>query len=99
MNPFSPSGATANIAVTATTQNEAIPIIGTGSTTIRVHVGGSQDVFLEFGDSNVVATLAASMPVGAGHTEVFGLPPSATHYAVIAASTGSTLYVTPGNGA
>lgn len=94
-NPFFPQATTSSVAVTASNQNVSLSRTGTSADSIRVHVLGTQDVFLQFGGA---AALATSMPIGAGHTEVFALPVDTASIGVIASATGSTIYFTLGNG-
>jgi hypothetical protein len=95
-NPFFPSGNTSNVAVTSSNQAVALNRTGTAQNALRVHVTGTEDVFINIGGTAAVAT---SMPVGAGHTEVFGLPDNVTSVGVIGVTGGlSTVYFTLGNG-
>lgn len=59
--------------------------------------------FIAFGDSTVTASLPngatpGSMPIGAGNTSGFSIPPGTTHVAAICAAGTPILYFTPGNG-
>ncbi len=90
---------TSNLAVLATTANVAVPVSGIGFRSIRVTNIGSQNIFVNFGNSNAItAVLTTSMPVLANTVEVFLLPPDITFVAAIAAATGSTMYLTVGEG-
>jgi hypothetical protein len=104
---FTALGPTVALAVTATSQTVdpgSSWYEGTGSA-VRVVNDGTQTVHLEFGKSGTTPTAtvavsggaAGSMPIKAGMTETFGFPPGGV-LAAIAASTGSTIYVTPGEG-
>lgn len=96
-NPFTPIGSTSNIAVTATSQVLLVPSIGNTSGTLRIINSGSQTIFLNFGSSAAVATVAAGMPMLPNTVETFASG-QFTHIAVIAPATGSTLYITSGAG-
>jgi hypothetical protein len=94
---FAPKSAgTSTIAVTtssaATSVNPA-----PGSPRMRLYNAGPSTVFVEQGNSSVVATVAASMPIPAGGVEVFTFA-RATHLAAITGSGTATLYATPGEG-
>ena len=96
VNSFFPQGATSSVAVTSASQSVTLVRTGTSACAIRVHVIGTEDVFIQFG---AAAVLATSMPVGAGHTELFSLPDDVTSIGVIGATGGlSTVYFTVGNG-
>lgn len=99
MIPFKPiAGATVNIVVSAASQRVAVSARSGGS--IRVQNNGTATVWIDFGTVAVAASLAASMPVGAGVTEVFQCPDvgSAINVAAIAAGATGTIYFTPGEG-
>lgn len=65
---------------------------------VRLAVGAA-DVRVKFGDSTVVADLTTSALVLANSVEVFTIPPSATHIALIRnAATDSAVNVTTGRG-
>lgn len=66
------------------------------SSVVRVVNDGTATAFIQFGDSNVTATLA-KMPVRGGATETFSKG-TATHMAAIVASGTTQLYVTAGEG-
>jgi len=88
---------TQNTAVT--TSSQAVEIAySLGTRSVRFSNIGTQTVFIAFGDSTVTASTATSMPLQAGNTEVFTIGKDITHYAVIAPATGSTIYVTIGEG-
>ncbi len=98
--PFTPTGATVNIAATGTTSAVALGTpSGQGGMAVRVFNAGAATVFIEFGVSTVEAATASSMPVPAGAVETFSVGPSVTHAAAITASGTATVYFTPGQGA
>lgn len=99
IRPFGPVGDTVNLAVTATTGSVALTRSGVGTQSIRVLNTGTQTVFINVGASAVTAVLATSMPIFPGTVETFLLKNDQTHVAAIAASTGSTLYITTGESA
>lgn len=68
-----------------------------GARTARVYNAGLVAVFIQFGDSSVVATVA-KMPIPPGAVEVFTIA-GATYFAAITASSTADVYVTPGRGA
>lgn len=89
---FGPSGATTSLAATTTTSRVALP-----SRNLRIHNGGSNTVFVRFGDSTINATTTDGMPIPGGAVEVFNHH-GATHLAAIFASGSGTVYLTPGEG-
>jgi hypothetical protein len=90
-NPFSPKGDTVNIAVTGTAQDLALT---EGHGTVRIANVGNQTVFIHF---QTTATVSNGIPLLANSAEVFAKG-AASSLSVIAAGTGSTLYVTTGEG-
>ena len=91
--------ASVNLTVTGTTANVAVPVSGIGFRSVRIVNSGTQAVSLEFGKSNAVtAVISTSILMLANSAEVFLLPPDITYIAAIAASTGSTLNITVGEG-
>lgn len=100
IRPFEPipSQNTANIAVTGASQVLAVPVAGQGTRSIRVLNSGTQIIFIVFGISTSTAAVATAMPILANSAEIFTLPNNVTHVAVIASATGSTMYITVGEG-
>ena len=88
----------ATLAVTGTTGRVAVPVSGIGFRSLRIANAGTQTIFVNFGTSTVNAVIANDMPILAGSVEVFLLPPDITHVAAIASTTGSTMYLTVGEG-
>jgi hypothetical protein len=88
---------TVNLAVTNATGRVQLAGTRGASKAIRVVNKGSADVFIEFGDSTVVAAVATGMIVPANQTEVFDVG-LATHMAAITAASTATLYATSGVG-
>jgi hypothetical protein len=96
---FRPLAATQNIAVTASAQTVTLNY-SLGTPQIRFCNIGTQTVFIVLGDnsSQIDATAANAVPIPAGQTEIFRVPPNCPSYSVIAGATGSTLYSTVGEG-
>lgn len=99
---FAPSsGKTVSLSASVSSSAASVAIAGAGrpNTTVRVYNAGAAAVFVEMGDSTVVATLANGMPIPAGGVEVFSIG-GATHAAAVTASgaTANMVYVTPGEG-
>lgn len=90
-NPFSPKGDTVNLAVTGTAQDLALT---EGHGTIRIANVGNQTVFIHF---QTTATVGNGIPILANSAEVFGKG-AVGSLSAIAAATGSTIYVTTGEG-
>lgn len=92
---FAPNGqSTATLAATATSGNVALDQF---SSAVRVHNKGPNEAFIQFGASDVAASVS-HMPIPAGTTAVFtkGI---ATHVAGICAATETaTLRFTSGEG-
>jgi hypothetical protein len=98
--PFQPAATaanTSNIVVTGSNQTFTLsPTVGSDGGTVRMTNIGTQTVFVALG--TVTASLTTSMPVLANSIETFSLPGGVNTLSVIAASTGSTLYATVGQG-
>lgn len=96
---FKATGDTVNIVVSAATQ--VIEIVPAGDV-VRIFNGGTATVFIKFGASNVTATLAAGIPIGAGVTEIETPKERDTnnrlYVAAIAVGASGTIYFTPGVG-
>jgi len=92
-------GNTVNLAVTATTGNVAVTRPSVGIQSMRIANIGTQTIFVNFGTSAVAAVLATSMPILPNTVETFCLQNEVTYVAAIAASTGSTMYITTGESA
>lgn len=97
---FNPnSGTTVSLAVLTTSAAVPAPAV-TNLANYRFTNIGANTIFLQFapaGAAAPVAVAATSMPMAPNSVEVFTLPPN-TQVAAIAAATGNTLYVTPGEG-
>lgn len=96
--PNSPN-ATINVAVTAASQPLGPLKVSSTSQARFVNVG-SQTIFIDIVPAAAAAPTAVattSMPMIPNSVEVFSVPQGA-QIAVIAAATGSTLYVTAGDG-
>lgn len=90
---------TSNIAVTATSQPLAVPVAGIGVRSIRIANIGTQVIFLKFAAGTSAATVTTDMPMLANTVETFLLPNDIGSINVIAAATGSTMYLTVGESA
>lgn len=100
MNVFEPmSAATVSVTVAATTGNVLVENFS-GCNQIRVMNDGTATVWVEFGGSGIAATVAASIPVGAGKDAIFSVPSAAStvYAAAIAAGATGKVYFTPGAG-
>ena len=99
---FCPLGVnkTVNVAVSVVSQSLAIPDTPLGTRAIRLVVLGTQPIFIELVKQNRAAgaTTTTSMAMLNNSVEVFTLPNDVTALVVIAAATGSTLYMTYGEG-
>ena len=93
-NAFSPDGPTVSLNVTSTTGRVQFQS-GNNSRNARLYNSGAVAVFITCGDSSVVATTAAGVPVAPGTVEVIGCTQP---YVAAITTTTATLYVTPGNG-
>ena len=100
MSPFQPvptAASTTALAVTASNQTLTMsPNGGSMTRSMRIAVIGTQTVFVALG--TVTSSVTTSMPILANSVEVFTLPAGLTTLSVIAAGTGSTIYVTIGEG-
>lgn len=92
---FRPLAPTQNIAVTGTAQSLALT--GTVGTVFAVRLAnvGTQTVFVTF--DGTTATATNGLPIPAGDIEVFTITRDYS-ISAIASATGSTLYVTMGEG-
>jgi len=97
------------IAATATSQSRLFPTGDGQRTQVSIYNAGPNDVFVEFGDSTVVATFPAlnaaigaqgnATPIPAYAVIGFSNNPAATHWAAICAGTGTAnVYITMGEG-
>lgn len=101
ITPFTPLGATVNLAVDTNSDVLELTTIGTGATggmAVRLHNAGSVAVFVAFGNSAITTAATTGMPIPAGGVEVFEIGPAVTHVAAITASSTATLYATSGRG-
>jgi len=89
---------TVNVAVTAASQALTIPDVPFGTRSLRLANIGTQTVFIDFGTTSGTASLTTSIPLIANTSEVFTIDNNITYVNVIAASTGSTMYATYGEG-
>ena len=100
MNPFQPvptAASTTALAVTESNQTLTLsPNGGSMTRSMRIAVIGNQTVFVALG--TVTSSVTTSMPILANSVEVFTLPAGLTTLSVIATATGSTIYVTVGEG-
>lgn len=98
--PFQPAATAASTTALAVTgSNQALtmsPATGSDGGTMRIANIGTQTVFIALG--TVTSSVTTSMPMLANTVETFSLPGAVTTLSVIAAATGSTLYVTVGQG-
>jgi hypothetical protein len=96
LTPFNPKG-NATVALDVTGTNQVLTPLTQGNTQqYRVSVIGNKNVFITFGAAPV-ATLTTSIPIEQNTTEIF----TAGYLdliGVIASGTGSTIYVTAGEG-
>lgn len=92
--PYGGAATTQNVVVTGTNQSATISA-GTIASVVRLTNIGTQTVFVAFGS---VAVAATSMPILANSSETFAVPQDKTTLQAIAATTGSTLYITQGTG-
>lgn len=99
---WSPTGRGADLAVTGTTSNVALPTTGAG-TAVNVCNTGSVDAYINLGTSvAVVATTAAGYLVSAGQCNTYDLKPfqtQQTYLAAITATGSTTIKTTVGLGA
>lgn len=97
--PFQPVGitsSTTNIDVTATSQVlNLVPPSNQGGSLILTNIG-VKTIFFCYG--NNTASITTSMPILANTANTVALPPGVTQISAIAASPGSTLYATVGDG-
>lgn len=95
---FTPGpAATKTLSANTTSSRVALHGVGNGAT-VRVTNNGGDVAFIEFGDSTVAATVAASMPILPGSAEMFSVPGAFTHVAAITAAGTAPLYFTTGQG-
>lgn len=93
--PFKPDGPTVNLAAGVATARVVVQG-SNNSRNVRVYNSGTVAAFIECGNTAVVATITASMPIAPGATHVIGCP--ASNIAAITASGTATVYFTPGQG-
>lgn len=100
---FTPGAAASTVTVSATSTTSATafnPASGSasGNSAARVYNAGPETVFIEFGDSSVVAVATTGMPVPAGAVEVFTTNRRAYIACICASGKTATVYVTRGEG-
>jgi hypothetical protein len=94
---FEPTGLTVNEAVTGSVETLSIPArLSDRDGAIRVANVGTQTVFITL--DGTAATTDNGIPLIANTVECFAMPAGKLDIKHIAATTGSTLYVTPGRG-
>jgi len=100
VRPFGPVQGTntSNAAVTGSSAATAVPVARIGFRSIRIANIGTQNIFVKLGASDVTTLTTTGMPVLANTVALFLLRPDETHIAAIAATTGSTMYLTVGDG-
>ncbi len=87
---------TTNIAVTGSSQQLTLPSISNqGATGVFTNIG-TQTVFIAY--NSVTASVSTCMPLLANTSRTLSIPPGVSQISVIAGTTGSTLYVTVGDG-
>lgn len=90
---------TVNLVVGTASTSLAVPDVPFGTRALRIANIGTQVVFIELTTGTAIAaSLTTSVPLLPGSVEVFTLANDITHVATIAAATGSTLYITYGEG-
>lgn len=102
MSPFQP-GHVNTVNVNVSSSSQRVQITTHKRTPVRIYNDGTATVWIEFGDTTVVAALATGIPVGPGVTEVLTgavIHPSSDglNVAVIAAGSTGKIYFTPGDG-
>ncbi len=99
LRAFRPLADTQNVVVTGSPQTLTLNY-QVGTNAMRVCNIGTQTVFFVINDatSGKTASVTTSTPIPAGNTEVFTLGNGAVNLSIVAATTGSTLYVTQGEG-
>lgn len=93
--PFSRTGNTVAISTGTVSAGAVLP--GTLGSCVRVHNPGTVPIAFRLGVGAQTASLTDTV-VPAGATEVFSIPPNATHIAAIQASGTGTLYAMRGDG-
>ncbi len=94
-NPFCPAGSLV-LATSTSSSRAALPKGGKQCRLLAV--GGSDIIYVAFGDDSVAATTTASMRLVPGASEIVTIPEAATHVAAIASANTPSLYVTRGDG-
>lgn len=104
IKPFEP-GHVATVNIDVSSANQRVAITGANKRShIRVMNNGTATVWLEFGDSAVVAAVATGIPIGPGGVEIFTgslVGPGAgdnLYVAAIAAGSTGKIYFTAGEG-
>ncbi|CAB4155560.1 hypothetical protein UFOVP671_14 [uncultured Caudovirales phage] len=96
---FQPRGgvsSTTTIAVTGSSQQLTLPSIGPDGSCLLLTNSGTQVVFVSYG--SVTASITTSLPILANTQLMISLPPGITQISCIAATVGSTLYASVGDG-
>jgi len=100
IRPFCPAGNSVNISVGAASARVLVVQQG-GVQQLRIYNDGTATVWVEFGDSTVVASASTDLPIPAGSTEVITINPALIgpiYVAAIAAGSTGNIYFTIGAG-
>lgn len=104
INLFTPE-TQATVTITSGTSTGRVALtVKANATSVRVkNIDATNIAYVNFGDSTVTATLPSgatggSVPIGAGETAGFSLPPGTTHAASICSAGTPVVFFTPGNG-
>ena len=100
LRAFRPLGnnRTQSQAVTAANASVLINDTPLGTRAIRLVNAGADTIFIELSTGAGVAAAATSMPMLPNTTEVLTFARDLTHVNVVGLATGSTLYITTGEG-
>ena len=96
---FSPIGNTVSVTtVIGSTPATAIPGDPSGSGTAMVYNSGGTDIFIRFGDVNVIDALTTDIVLPKNSNLPFSIPQGITHFKVYSTAAGALVYVQRGGG-
>jgi hypothetical protein len=99
LNPFTPANPTSTITVgVASAATALVGSTGNMRAVVELQNAGSAVVFVDFGLSGMVTTVATGYPILPGQSKLITIGAGLTHVATISGTAAQTLYVTVGMG-
>ena len=86
------------ITVSASSQSVALTGLTKSEDSVRVFNNCTEVVYITFSNGSGTAVLGASLPIGIGVTEVFGVPPDITNVNAIGTGATGNIFFSVGKG-